>query len=572
MAEPLLSRKFSGQLSILVFVAGTAAMSLEFSASRLLTPVFGSTIYTWGSLIGVILAGLSLGYFVGGKLADKKPNIQKLCSIIFSAGLYIVLIPFVSTAIIEFASNTFASPQDSQYASLLATTALLITPTFLLGIISTYAVKLATSNLSRLGNIAGNYYALSTIGSIIGTFLTVFVLIPSFEIRHIIFALGSILLIFASIIGLRWFPKALAISAVVLLFLPISSLASGAVTHSGTVVYEKETLYSHLDVTDSGNIRTLYLNGLPHSAMYKDDPNELVVTYTKYFHLGLVFNEDVKNVLFVGGGGFSGPKSFLDTYPDVQIDVVEIDADVIDVARKYFFLSSDSRLRIFNEDARSFLSRTDQNYDLVVLDAFSRTYVPFHLMTLEYFEILDEKLTPDGIIVSNLIGTMSGDTSNLLRAVYRTMSQVFPSLHLFTTRDYDFGEPQNIMVIASKTNVQYDKPEFAAILDGNEDPTNTPGSIDGNIDFADHLHDGEIRTVDVPILTDQYAPVEHLLNPLTGRPYSIDEQISTERTFVPWAESGSIVILFLGVIVFLWMAQMREIWKRQKNPRLGHSP
>ena len=571
MAEPLLSRKFSWQLSILVFVAGTAAMSLEFSASRLLTPVFGSTIYTWGSLIGVILAGLSLGYFIGGKLADKKPSIQKLCSIIFSAGLYIVLIPFVSTAIIEFASNTFASPQDSQYASLLATTALLITPTFLLGIISPYAVKLATNTLSRLGNIAGNYYALSTIGSIIGTFLTVFVLIPSFEIRHIIFALGSILLIFASVIGLRWFPKALAISAVVLLFLPISSLASGAVTHSGTVVYEKETLYSHLDVTDSANVRTLYLNGLPHSAMYKDDPNELVVTYTKYFHLGFVFNDDVRHVLFVGGGGFSGPKSFLDTYPDVKIDVVEIDADVIDVAKEYFSLSSDSRLRIFNEDARSFLSRTDQNYDLIVLDAFSRTYVPFHLMTLEYFEILDNKLTPDGIIVSNLIGNMSGDTSNLLRAVYRTMSQVFPTLHLFTTRDYDFGEPQNIMIIASKTNVQYDKPELAAILEGNMDP-NTPDGIDGSIDFANHLHDGEIRTVDVPILTDQYAPVEHLLNPLTGRPYSIDEQISTERAFIPWAESGSIVILFLGVIVFLWMAQMRELWKRQKTPSIGHSP
>ena len=563
MTEPLLSRKFSWQLSILVFVAGTAAMSLEFAASRLLTPVFGSTIYTWGSLIGVILAGLSLGYFVGGKLADKKPSIAKLCSIIFSAGLYILLIPFVSSAIIEFASNAFPSPQDSQYGSLLATTALLITPTFLLGIISPYAVKLATGTLSRLGNIAGNYYALSTIGSIVGTFLTVFVLIPSFEIRSILFALGSILLAFASVIGLRWFPKALAISAVVLLFLPITSLASGAVTHFGTVVYEKETLYSHLDVTDSGNIRTLYLNGLPHSAMYRDDPNELVVTYTKYFHLGFAFNDDIRNVLFIGGGGFSGPKSFLATYPDVNIDVVEIDADVIDVAKQYFFLSSDSRLRIFNEDARSFLTRTDQNYDLIVLDAFSKTYVPFHLMTLEYFEILDEKLTPEGIIVSNLIGTMSGDTSNLVRAVYRTMSQVFPTLHLFTTRDYDFGEPQNIIVVASKTNFQYDESQLAAILDRDANPIGAPDRNNRDIDFVNHLYNGEIRTVDVPILTDQYAPVEHLLNPLTGRPYSIDEQISTERTFVPWAESGAIVILVLGVIVFLWMAQMREIWKRQ---------
>lgn len=571
MAEHLLSHKFSWQLSILVFIAGVAAMSLEFSASRLLTPVFGSTIYTWGSLIGVILAGLSLGYFVGGKLADKAPSILKLSSIIFSAGLYIVLIPFVSTVVIEFANDIFASPQQSQYASLVATTALLITPTFLLGIISPYAVKLATSTLSRLGNIAGNFYALSTIGSIIGTFLTVFVLIPSFDIRYIIFALGSILLIFSSFIGLSRFPKALAISSVVLLLLPTSSLIAAAVSHSETLVYEKETLYSHLDVTDSGNIRTLYLNGLPHSAMYKGDPNQLVFTYTKYFQLGFVFNDEVKNVLFVGGGGFSGPKSFLDSYPDVKIDVVEIDPDVIDVAGKYFSLSSDSsRLRIFNEDARSFLSKTDERYDLIVLDAFSKSYVPFHLMTLEYFEVLDKKLTPDGIIVSNLIGTLSGDTSNLLRAVYRTMSQVFPTLYVFTTRDYDFGETQNIMVVASKSYVQYSKPQLAEMLDGNGDPVNTSDNNNRNIDFVKRLYDGEIATVDVPILTDQYAPVEQLLNPLTGRAYNVDEQIGTEKSDLPWTESGSTVTLILGLIVFLWIWQIREIWKRQGQKIPSH--
>lgn len=566
MVEHLLSRKFSWQLSTLVFLAGVASMSLEFAASRLLTPIFGSTIYTWGSLIGVILAGLSLGYYVGGKLADKEPSISKLCSIIFSAGLYIVLVPFISTAVTEFANDIFAPPQQSQYGSLVATSVLLITPTFLLGIVSPYGVKLATSTLSRLGNIAGSFYALSTIGSILGTFLTVFVLIPSFEIRYIIFALGSILLIFSSFIGLKRFPKALAIFTVVLLFLPISSLIAGAVPHSGTLVYEKETLYSHLDVTDSGNTRTLYLNGLPHSAMYKDDPSDLVFTYTKYFHLGLVFNNDVKNILFVGGGGFSGPKNFLATYPDVRIDVVEIDPDVIDVAKKYFSLNSDNpRLRIFNEDARSFISKTDQKYDLIVLDAFSKSYVPFHLMTLEYFEILDDKLTPNGIIVSNLIGTLSGDTSDLLRAVYKTMSQVFLSLYVFTTRDVDL-QVQNIMLVAGKTPVQYNKAQLAAMLE--KDPVNTLDNNNGrtNIDFAKHIVDNEeMRTAEVPILTDQYAPVEQLLNPITGRSYTVDEQIDTEKPDLPWTESGSIVFSILGVIVFLWMWQFREIWKKQEQ-------
>jgi spermidine synthase len=373
------------------------------------------------------------------------------------------------------------------------------------------------------------------------------------------------LIIISAFVGLKRFPKALAIFAVILLFLPLSSLTAGAVSHSGTLVYEKETLYSHLDVSDSGNIRTLYLNGLPHSAMYKDDPNELVFTYTKYFHLGFAFNDDVKNVLFVGGGGFSGPKNFLETYPDVRIDVVEIDPDVIDVAKKYFSLDSDnSRIRIFNGDARSFLSSTDQRYDLIVLDAFSKSYVPFHLMTVEYFEILDERLAQDGVIVSNLIGTLSGDTSDLLRAVYKTMAQVFPMLHVFTTRDFGSGQVQNILIVAARTDVPYNEPQLVAMLD--EGSANMPDNNGGNtIDFADQLVDEDVMTTDVPVLTDQHAPAEQLLNPLTGRPYTVDEQIDTEQGNLPWTERGSTVFILLGLIVIVWIWQFREIWKGKEQ-------
>jgi predicted membrane-bound spermidine synthase len=255
------SRKFSFILMALVLIAGVVTMSLEFAASRLLIPVFGSSIYTWGSLIGVILAGLSLGYHVGGRLADKKnPSFMKFCSIIFSAGLYIVFIPFISPAIIGF-SSSLAATNYSQYASLLATFTLLITPTFLLGIISPYAVKLATKTLSRLGNISGNLYSAATIGSIIGTFLTVFVLIPSFEINYIIFALGLILIILSSIVGLRKLPKILAGFVVVFLLLFASNTFSlvGMVSPAsyyypgGTIIHQTKTPYSQLDVVDFSN-------------------------------------------------------------------------------------------------------------------------------------------------------------------------------------------------------------------------------------------------------------------------------------------------------------------------------
>lgn len=312
-AKWFVSSKFAKSLAVLVFIAGIASMSLEFAASRILIPVFGSSIYTWGSLIGVILTGLSLGYHIGGKLADKNPSFRKLCLVIFSAGLYMVFIPFIAPTLTR---SFFQFVSDSQYASLFAVFTLLIVPTFLLGIVSPYAIKLATRRLTELGNVSGNLYSLSTIGSIVGTFLTVFILIPTFEINYIIFGLGVTLMFFSSLFGLARFPKILAVFVVVVLLLPFSSYislssAGTVIVHTGTLVYEKETLYSHLDVIDSGNIRTLYLDGNIHSQMYKDRPDELVNTYTKYFHLGFLFNPNAKDVLFVGGGGFSGPKNFL---------------------------------------------------------------------------------------------------------------------------------------------------------------------------------------------------------------------------------------------------------------------
>jgi spermidine synthase len=567
-AKWFVSSRFTKSLAVLVFVAGTASMSLEFAASRILIPVFGSSIYTWGSLIGVILTGLSIGYHVGGKLADKNPNFLKLCLAVFSAGLYIIFIPFIAPTITSAFIQFFVS--DSQYASLFAVFTLLIVPTFLLGIVSPYAIKLATRRLTELGNVSGNLYSLSTIGSIAGTFLTVFVLIPTFEINYILFGLGVTLMVFSSLFGLTRFPKILTVFVVVLLvFFPTISLSSAGtvMVHTGTLVYEKETLYSHLDVIDYGNIRTLYLDGNIHSQMYKDKPEELVNTYTKYFHLGFLFNPDAKDVLFVGGGGFSGPKNFLSMYSDVRIDVVEIDPDVISAARNYFSLPVDngSKLMIYNDDARNFLSKTEKKYDLIILDAFSKNYVPFHLMTLEYFQLLGERLTSDGVIISNNIGSMAGDRSDIVRAVYKTISQVFPSVYVFPT-EHNSRNLQNIMLAAMKTQTEYSKDELRQLGSNNDNNNRNFSTALADVDYLGHLYEAELKTSDVPLLTDQFAPVEILINPVTNEPYNLENVPTKGSTGLSWIEnSNSIQLVLLTIIAVLWIFYAQKEWKRDQK-------
>ena len=551
---PFITRGY-WRIYALAFVAGAAVMSLELVASRLLIPVFGGSIYTWGSLIGVILTGLSLGYHIGGRLADKEPRFPKLCAIIFSAGLYIIFIPFITPMVMDFSDSIAV---ENEYAPLLATFMLLLLPTMLLGIVSPYAIKLATNTLSNLGNIAGNLYSLSTIGSIVGTFLTVFALIPTLEVRQIIFGLGLVLMI-ASSLGLSKFPKALTFLVIVLIFFPSSSLVLGLVSHSGKLIYEKETPYSHLDITDFGNTRTLYLNGLPHSRMYIDRPNELAFTYTKYFHMGMLLNPNVENVLFVGGGGFSGPKNFLVSYPDLKVDVVEIDPDVIAAAKEYFTVNENPNLSIFNEDARNFLSNTDQKYDIIILDAFSKSYVPFHLMTLEYFELLKEKMRPNGVVISNLPGSLVGDTSDLFRDVYKTMKQVFPTLYIFTT-EHNTWSVQNLMVLATNTDKQYSKYELRKLASD----TDINASLD-SVDYLDHLYDSEIKTDEIPLLTDQFAPVENLINPVTSKPYVFEENSDSRKLNIPWSENANVTIVLLLVIAVIWIFYMMNLMKRDSS-------
>lgn len=537
-------------LASVAFSSGAIVMALEIAGSRIVTPIFGSTTYTWGILIGVILTGLTVGYHLGGKIADINPNFQKLCSIIFSTGLFILFIPFISQDLIGFFIRELS---NSVYANFISTLILFGLPSILLGFVSPYAIKLGTKTLKKLGNISGNLYSLSTAGGILGTFLTVFALIPFFEIKYLILSLG-IALMTVSLIGLKIIPK--IIVGFIITLLVVSVTTQGAASLSSlNVIIEKETPYSNLRVVDENNFRTLYLNGVIHSTMNLDNPNKLVLDYTKSFHLAKLFNPDFEKVLFVGGGGFSGPKNFISTYPDTLVDVVEIDPDVIDVAEKYFALPNDPRLQIFNDDARQFLVKNDDKYDVIILDAYSRYDIPFHLMTIEYYQLLFDKLSSGGVIVSNFIGTLEGNNSDLFKSTYKTMNQVFPDLYVLPANVKNTDYRQNIMIVALKNKLDYGINEISKLK--------IDCQIDNELECVDILENyyKPIVPDETTILTDQFSPVDSMLGLDIDQTDFYAEIQNKKIDFLNFWTNDFIVQLGLILALFAWAPNIRKIWK-----------
>ena len=517
-----------------VFIAGAIVMALEIAGSRILAPFFGNTIFVWGSLIGVVLAALSLGYFLGGRLSDRSPSFFQFSVILLAAGISILVMSVASPLILE---AVFSINLGDRYGPLLATSILLIIPGTLLGMVSPYAVKLSAEKLEKIGGTSGNIYSLSTVGSIFGTFMTVFILIPELGVRSILFALG-LTLVAISLLGLDNFGRGLVVIIILIASVPALPLSLGSTFRSGDLVFEKDSPYNHIEITDDHNsgTRTLRLNGLRHSAMYLDGSLDAVFPYTDFFHLPFLFNPSIKEVLFIGGGGFTGPKKFLSLYEDVTIDVVEVDGAVVNAAINYFNVTDDPRLNIIVEDGRIHLTKTEKKYDLIVLDAYSKTYVPFHLMTQEFFDEVQDDLSPDGIVISNVIASVVGDTSDIFRAQYKTIGTSFPNVYVFPTID-STGTVQNIMVLATKSFEQT-KP-----LDLRPKTSSSTEEIPELLSMAGRFYREDIPVGDVPVLTDDYAPVEKLLNPVSGQPFNRDDSLTLTNAIYPAAQ----VIIWLVV-------------------------
>jgi len=556
------SMNMEQRLKLQVFICGAVVMALEITGSRILAPYFGSTIFVWGSLIGVVLTALSAGYYVGGLAADKRPDFATFSLVILTAGFFVIIIPSITPVVFD---SVISLDIGERFSPLLASSAILTAPSFLLGMVSPYAIKLAAKNISDIGNLAGKLYSLSTFGSILGTFATAFVLIPELGIVRIIQLLGIVL------IGLSFLGFGGKIRALLVLLLILSAILTPPVSISpnvmlfklglNQVLLEKDTLYHHMvilegiDPLHGGSVRTMLLDDHFHSAMDLNDPERIVYNYNNYFHIGFLFNTEISDVLFIGGGGFSGPKRFLSDYPLVNVDVVEIDDEVISAAKQYFNVKDNSRMRVFNEDGRMYLVRSQKKYDLIVLDAYSRTYVPFHLMTLEFFQEIAKDLKPSGVIVSNLISALTGPFSELFRAECSTVRQVLGSIYVFQagskvsegTRDYN--TVQNLALVATAETKRYLKDELVARA-----RSGSPIKIASFDQYVETMVGEEWIASSGTFLTDDFAPVETMLNPITGERIEREERVVSARTF---RLTDVLVLSSLSLVVTaLWIQQL----------------
>ena len=508
----LAAGRFTGP-GIAVFVSGVASMGLEILAGRIVAPQFGSSIYTWGSIIGVFLAALSLGYHYGGKRAARRASRPRLARLLVWTAAYVAVVIFASDLLLSLGA---AFPLPSRFASLPAITLLFGPPTYLLGFISPYAAQLSATE--GIGEASGQVYAIGTIGSIIGAFGTTFLLIPSFSIEVIGFVFGALLVVTAGGLVLTSTEREPVYSTVVVGVLLVAAVSSGAigVSTGGQVLYQTQTPYQELEVTQLGGTRTLYLDGQRHSAMDVDDPDRHVFTYTRYFHLPYLMADDpddIDRVLFVGGGGFSGPKRFVSEY-DATVDVVEIDPAVIRVATEYFAVEESDQLNVYNDDGRRFLRETNHTYDLIVLDAYKKDKVPFQLTTVEFMELARDRLSADGVLLANLISAPEGPASQFYRAEYRTVNEVYPQVYTFSTASGS-TVVQNIELVATKDT---DRLSVAELRRRND-------QRDIGIDLADEVESyrDPPRTDDVPTLRDDRAPVDSLLDPMAGQEYVVEQ-------------------------------------------------
>lgn len=496
--DKFLHKNLNKILSLTVFVSGAAVMMVELIGSRILAPYVGTSLIPWTALVGVILGSLSIGYWLGGRLADIKPSQTKFGLIILLSGVSVALLLW-QTLLLKEMAPLLIHYLNLGFAALFCASFLFFIPSVLLGIITPYALRLALTDLVGAGKTAGSLYAYSTLGSIAGTFAAGFIFIPLFGSFKTLTSIAVILIL----LSLIYFRNKLSASLLILVILSsgITFYNNSLFYPSNKIIDDQESFYNRLFIVKSNDEitskPTLVIMSGPHlsqSARFADGSNDLVFRYTKFFRLVDYWVVNNNKVLMLGGGAYSVPRDYLSRHDKATIDVAEIDPLYTSIAKQYFNLKSDPRLNIYHQDARIFLADKAGIYDAVFVDVFNGSgSVPFHLATKEAVEKIKDSLNNQGVVVVNLIGSVDGLGSDFIKSEYATYSSVFDNVKVFPLNNSDPKALQNIMLVALKNE-------------------NWPKALPKEMELANLMtYETSNISSNSRLLTDDWAPVDYFL-------------------------------------------------------------
>lgn len=500
-------------LMIAVFISGMASLGIEMSASRLLGNVFGTSNIVWANIIGLILVYLTAGYFIGGRWADRSPHSRTFYRLLAWAAFTAGLVPMIARPVLREAAGAVEKLDVAVMAgSFLSVLVLFCVPITLMGCVSPFAIRLSIEDAGKAGSVSGRIYAISTMGSILGTFLPVLWLIPNIGTARTFLAFSMILMIIAfvgiglsdrrALLHLLWMPVVLAIFAWFSL--------SGPIKTSEGQIHESESAYNYIQVIERNGTRYLMLNeGQGIHSVYNPDQYATHGTWD-YFLIAPFFNpaavdmSEVERVGIIGLAGGTIAKQYTNVFGPIPIDGWEIDPDIITVGQTYFDMV-EPNLNAIVADGRWGLAHSHNMYSVIAVDAYRLPYIPWHLTTQEFFQEVKDHLQSDGVLVINVGRTP--DDRRLIDAMVSTIGSVFPSVHVV-----DVPMTFNTIVYAT---MKHSVPENLVANQLALEAKNAPRLL---IDVLDRtIANIQPTYVSGVVFTDDWAPIEQLTNSMAIR-------------------------------------------------------
>jgi spermidine synthase len=478
----------------LVFIVGLSTLGAEIAAARLMAPFFGASTIVWANTIGTVLVALSVGYWLGGRLGDRRPELHRLGAWVLGASVLLALVPLVARPFLDISVKAFDDINvGATIGSLVGVLALVAVPVLLLGAVSPWAIRLAVDKLEDAGRTAGSLYALSTIGSLIGTFLSALVLIPLIGTQRTFIGMALAVATVAALTLPRKFllvPAAIAL----LLFVPTGTTKAA---DNAKILEELETEHQYVRVIErEDGERRLELNeGQAFHSTWRADTVLTDNVWDGYLSVPFtVLGRPPKSIAILGNGAGTTVRAYGKYFPQTEIDGVEIDGELTEVGRRWFGLEDRPGVRLHTDDARPFLRRAERKWEVIMVDAYRQPYIPFYLTTEEFFELVRERLEPGGVVIVNA-GHPEGSTQleKMLAAGLRT---AFP--HVARDPITEF----NTLLAASTVEPTAERVREAA---GAVDPEVRPVLTATASRLEPALPGGEV-------FTDDRAPVEWLID------------------------------------------------------------